>query len=56
MLGLPYESWSWFRILMIVIVKFHPVRVGVLDTLNCAPTFSLNMQKHSCAIFLKDKK
>jgi hypothetical protein len=38
------------------IVKFDPVRDEVLETLNWAAIFTLNMQKHALAIFLYDKK
>ena len=55
MSGLLYKSWSWLRVSMTVIVEFHPMRVGVLDTLNHTLTFS-SMWKHACAMFLKDKK
>jgi hypothetical protein len=41
---------------MTVIIEFHPLRVGLLDTLNCAPTFSLNMRKHAHAMFFKGQE
>jgi hypothetical protein len=37
---------------MMVIVEFHPVSKGVLDTLNCVTMFASNMQKHALAMFL----
>ena len=54
--GFPYESWSWSRISMMDIVKFHPTRVGVLDTLNWAVMLVSNMWKHALAMFLYNKK
>jgi hypothetical protein len=54
--GFSYESWSWSRITLMDIVEFHPVRNGVLETLNWAAIFALNMRNHARAIFLYDKK
>jgi hypothetical protein len=38
------------------IVEFHPVRDGVLETLNRVAILALNMRKHALALFLYDKK
>jgi hypothetical protein len=35
-----------------VMLAFQPIRVGMLDTLNCSKTFSSSMQKHALIIFL----
>jgi hypothetical protein len=41
---------------MMDIVEFHPVRLALLDTLNCADTFASSMRKHALVIFVYDKK
>ena len=41
---------------LIDMVKFHPVRVGVLDTLNRALIFVSNIWKHAFVIFLYKRR
>jgi hypothetical protein len=38
------------------IIKFHPVREGVLENLNWVAILASNMGKHPLAMFLNDKK
>ena len=54
--GFPYESWRWSRITLMDIIKFHPVREGVLENLNWVAILASNMGKHPLAMFLNDKK
>ncbi len=53
--GIPYKFWSWLRITLMDIVEFHPVRDGVVETLNWVAIFVSNMQKHARVMFLYDK-
>ncbi len=41
---------------MIIIVEFHPVRVGLFNTLNWAETLASSIRKHPLEMFLYDKK
>jgi hypothetical protein len=39
---------------MIDMLVFHPMRVGILETLNWSDTSSSNMRKHACWMFLNE--
>jgi hypothetical protein len=53
--GFPYNASSWSRMTSIVIVEFHPVRLGVFDTLNWLEIESSSILKHAQLMFLKDR-
>ena len=55
MSGFPYDASSWSRMTSIVIVEFHPVRLGVFDTLNWLEMESSSILKHARCIFLNDR-
>ncbi len=56
LLGLLYLSSSWVRISWIHMVEFHPVNVGVFNTLNWLGTSLSSMQKHARWMFFNDLK
>ncbi len=56
MSGFPYDVLSCSRMMSIVIVEFHPVRLGVFDTLNWLEIESSSVLKHARLILFKDRK
>ena len=54
--GFPYKSCSWVMMSLINMVKFHHVRVRVLDNLNRALLFVSNIWKHALVMFFYERK
>ena len=50
--GQPYVVSSWSRILLIVMVWFHPERPGVFDTHYCDSTMSASMRNTTQAMLV----
>ncbi len=54
-LGLPYDISNCSMIKQTLIDEFHPVMVGVLDTLNWPAMLELSMWKHAWLMLTKDR-